>query len=399
MAYSHEHLDREIDILLTREPFYAHVLQGVGRTLTRKIPTASVAWTGQFYLLHINPDFFDKLDGPQRIAVLKHEVLHLVLRHLTRRGNKDPFVYNIAADLVVNQLCENLPPGALSLEDFSHYQLSPNKTLEEYYFRLLNRTKAGHNTDPEAADFAELWQNARTERGCHDTWQEHTDTPDAREDAEWKAGSLVLKAKAAMQLARRDQWSSLPLCVAQELESLELERAPGTCWKTALRRFATSASSSFIRTTVRRPSRRFGTLPGTRIQRKKRLLVAVDTSGSTLQAREAFFQEVQHIYRFCSDLWVVECDCKVGASYRFNGTTPSKVTGGGGTSFDPVFAWLRSDEARTQPHGGKFDGCIYFTDGIGPFLKEKPDLKILWVFPPGASASAPGPGEEVRMPL
>jgi hypothetical protein len=46
-----------------------------------------------------------KLNDSERIAVLKHETLHLVFKHLFRNRKycTNSFLYNIAADLVVNQ--------------------------------------------------------------------------------------------------------------------------------------------------------------------------------------------------------------------------------------------------------------------------------------------------------
>ena len=71
-----------------------------------------------------------------RVAVLKHGVLRVILKHLFRRARKeDPLLWNIATDLVVNQLVApfELPEGVVVLASFPKLRLPPNETVERYY--------------------------------------------------------------------------------------------------------------------------------------------------------------------------------------------------------------------------------------------------------------------------
>src|SRR5574344_105662 len=59
------------------------------------------------YILYINPELFDKYSLENRMAILKHEVLHIVNGHLTHRiqgKNIDRKKANIAFDCTINQL-------------------------------------------------------------------------------------------------------------------------------------------------------------------------------------------------------------------------------------------------------------------------------------------------------
>jgi predicted metal-dependent peptidase len=38
----------------------------------------------------------------QQVAELVHELFHKILLHNTRRGNRDPYVWNVACDYVIN---------------------------------------------------------------------------------------------------------------------------------------------------------------------------------------------------------------------------------------------------------------------------------------------------------
>jgi len=107
-----DEVSRGIVSLLLKEPFYGHLLSGVVRRIDDTVDTAAVSLTPSGLHLIVNPQFFMKeLKKDERVAVIKHEALHLLFRHLYRplikRG--DASLFNIAADLVVNQLVAPWP--------------------------------------------------------------------------------------------------------------------------------------------------------------------------------------------------------------------------------------------------------------------------------------------------
>jgi len=54
-----------------------------------------------------NPNTYFKLPPKERDGVYLHELLHMALLHIFRRGIRDPKIFNIAADIVVNGMIEN----------------------------------------------------------------------------------------------------------------------------------------------------------------------------------------------------------------------------------------------------------------------------------------------------
>ena len=90
--------------------------------------------------IFFNPEFLMSLPSPQQDGVLLHEILHAALLHPLRLREREPQLWNIAADIVVNgmilrQRGSELPPGGLrnkQLEDLS---------VEEVY-ELLRATGA-----------------------------------------------------------------------------------------------------------------------------------------------------------------------------------------------------------------------------------------------------------------
>ena len=52
----------------------------------------------------VNKDFFLSLTSSQQNGLLLHEVLHMALLHIPRMGGRDQHYWNVAADIVVNDL-------------------------------------------------------------------------------------------------------------------------------------------------------------------------------------------------------------------------------------------------------------------------------------------------------
>ena len=81
-----DEISRCIIQLLLKEPFYAHLLSGIVRNYSNEIPTAAVGIYQGKVNLFINEHFFLKelTTFSSRVAVIKHETLHLLFKHLFR---------------------------------------------------------------------------------------------------------------------------------------------------------------------------------------------------------------------------------------------------------------------------------------------------------------------------
>lgn len=80
------------------------------------VGTMGITSTGKIF---VNPDFVNGLDKKKLAGVMAHEMLHLVLGHHTRRGNRDPWVWNVANDMCINDALAKdnieLPDSALKV--------------------------------------------------------------------------------------------------------------------------------------------------------------------------------------------------------------------------------------------------------------------------------------------
>ncbi|MEZ4685622.1 MAG: hypothetical protein R3B47_06025 [Bacteroidia bacterium] len=79
-----------------------------------------------------------------RYGLIKHELLHIVFKHLTLRS-KFPLkmLFNIAADIVVNQYIERdqLPESPVLFQDFTALGIEPGKDVGYYYEKLLKEVQ------------------------------------------------------------------------------------------------------------------------------------------------------------------------------------------------------------------------------------------------------------------
>ncbi|GGN87143.1 hypothetical protein GCM10010112_69450 [Actinoplanes lobatus] len=377
--------------LLIREPFFGHLLVGTIRSVgsggaaVRLVPTPVAPG------LEIGTGEWSTLAPAARTASLKHELLHLALKHPLRgRTYASRQLWDLACDLVVNQLMDvSGLPGAITA---GQLRLSPDRSADEYYELLREPFLAACHADGTCNSAVEAIRRWLTGPGAarHQGWPEFNALPSATLSTyTHSVDSLVA---STVRRARRRGWGSLPAALVARLESVG--RPPEIPWQRVLRLFGATSERTFVRNVLSRPSKRYGTAPGTRVRRRTRLVVAVDTSGSVSTADiAAFFAEIHGMWRRGADITVLEADAEVHREYQYRGRAPAAVTGRGGTCLRPVL--LRANELAA-------DGLVYLTDGHAPSPCElcvRPRMPVLWVLT--ADGVAPDasrlPGRKTRL--
>ncbi len=365
------------------EPFYGHFFIGLVKKITYRTSTLAVAYDQNLITLYVNPGFWHEYlqHDALKLGAIKHEILHLVFKHILRvEGFNNKKVFNIAADLVVNQYVDEkqLLDGAVTLYDFESLELKPHQHVNYYYTHLLDLlNKYTDNPESDEAQQDRPWNTLRSflddENPLHSKhwfWQDIEKITGAEKDI---AESIIDQAmESTLSWIKTEDYEKLPKGLKQYLGKFEQARKPMINWKRALRLFANSSRNTKIRNTIRRPSKRYGTNPGIRVKRNQKILVAIDTSGSIqLDELNAFFSEVFHIWQQGVEITIVESDTKIQAQYPYRGVAPKLVQGRGGTSFE---APIRFANTQYRP-----DALIYFTDGYGPSPEIRSLCPIFWL--------------------
>jgi predicted metal-dependent peptidase len=61
-----------------------------------------------------NRNFVDQLTVSEVTGVIVHEVMHVVWLHMTRRGERDPKIWNIAGDYAINRVARSKASSSAS---------------------------------------------------------------------------------------------------------------------------------------------------------------------------------------------------------------------------------------------------------------------------------------------
>jgi predicted metal-dependent peptidase len=114
--------------------WYGHLITDCELKVNTSLPApAGVRFNKYKYELHINPLLFNLYDLKGRIAILKHEMLHILSLHMARQNEREHLKWNIATDIAINQLIPNIPEDGLRPELFD---LEKDKSAEWYYDAL-----------------------------------------------------------------------------------------------------------------------------------------------------------------------------------------------------------------------------------------------------------------------
>lgn len=356
--------------LLLEEPFYGHVFSGLLREVSVQTESISISVLERRPSLIVNPTFWEELqkEGNVKYGLLKHQLLHLSLKHPFRR---DEFhhknIFDIAADLVVNQYIHpmHLTEDAITLDKYPKLKhLEKGKDVGYYYLKIMEIQEKDDDPDSQMPDE----NNEQLKQ--HRDWNSFSQTP--RMDQRMMKSALDEALVQAAQRTDEKLQGFLPGSLYRLIQEKLAVGKKQLDWRRVLRIFIGSGRKTYIKNTIRRPSKRYGTTPGIQVKQKQKILVGLDTSGSISPKELAvFFSEMTHVQRQGVEITIAECDATIQRTYIL-GTFPSlEVKGGGGTDFTPVIAF-----ANEEYHP---DVIIYFTDGFAEKPGVLPKCPILWL--------------------
>ena len=315
---------------------------------------------------YYNKEFVQKLSDGELIFGFGHELGHIIFDHMTRRGSREPGIWNMAGDYVINNMLirENVGTRITAvpiLEDRKY----EGKTADEVYDDLMaNATVIKMTLD----DHLEM-----------DGEGDGNETDADGNPIPGKGKPKFKKLTEEEQKALRDEWREAVIQATKNAGAgnvpLDIQRlvkditAPVMDLKDLLRiQFSGSVKSDY---TWMRPNRKAwhtgavlpGQLPGEELD----IVVALDASGSIDDRMLSdFLGMVQgSLDQFTSyKVRVVTFDTDVYNEDTFTGDDGRSmgeynIQGGGGTSFECVWHWMKHNDI--QPHQ-----LVFFTDGY-PF--------------------------------
>jgi predicted metal-dependent peptidase len=337
-------------------------------------------------------------------GVLAHEVLHVVLQHVLRRGNRDPRRWNIAADLYINGLLVDagwkLPPCGvfpMQFRDRDGKTFPHGLTADEYY-DLLDGSQNEQGQDGASEGNGEEGPcSGSCGTGAGGEKLDGEPAPgDVDEDGEQILGRSEGELRGIAEQAARATAEAAAKGVGNVPSSLrrwadQTLQPPKVQWHQILKRAGQHAINRAGRgkRTYSRPNRRqacMGGHPRTPVLASRRatqcdVWFAVDTSGSmgaNTELRRAASELDGVLKRKAGRMSVLACDVRVQGKPK-HVTSIQEVlpmlAGGGGTDFRPIFREYDETPAKERPKL-----IVVATDGCGPAPAAAPKgVEVIWL--------------------
>ena len=358
-------LDRAVKTLLIREPFYGLFLLNLNRYYGDKCDTACVCRNGINTELCINKKFWDTLSDDEQLAILRHELGHILFKHITSSeyfGDHDKF--NIAADCEVNSYIPILQKDPYCYP--ARWNLENNKGTKFYYENLPdepdqpNDGSEGNNGDSS---------NSYDPNDSHASWKDFQDLSDT--EKQLIENQIDYQAKNTAETCQK-LIGSIPGELKEYLDSLFKIKPQVFNWKAYFRRVIGNLIISELYLTRMRPSRRFPDSRGVRFKRKPHVLVGVDTSGSVSNEElEDFFSEIYYLWKSGVKVTIAQMDTKIEHIEEYNGKFNKEIYGRGCTEFTDLINYY--NERKKD-----FSTLVIFTDGYVS-LNLPPFRNGVWV--------------------
>lgn len=117
--------------MLVKYPFFGSVVASVSYKENKDIPTAGTDGETIYY----NPEYLEGLSVEEQTFIFAHEVCHIAFNHILRSEGKNPKLWNIATDGVINQFLKRdglkMAPGGVDIAEAINYD------AEQLYEKLL----------------------------------------------------------------------------------------------------------------------------------------------------------------------------------------------------------------------------------------------------------------------
>lgn len=414
--------------LLNDYPFLGSIAMSMDIVPVRDRDLTTAATDGTN--IYFDIDFLSKLKDDERLFVFAHEIWHAALCHMIRKETREIQLFNIAADLEVNQLLKadgfTLIKDCILPKTFVNEVKLPNNDSAENYYELLqnhlNKMKKQNNMKSNSDEFSGSSESSDGDfddgnfAGCKGNsskkksvkvksldkhiYKDETSNDSSnnkRIDRYGEVGkdpdfvpnvkpNIDSEMKSAISMAAQQferQRGELPAHIKSIVKKL---LTPKVNWKEVLQKFITTSIDNKANWNI--PNRRFISsklyLPS-RTGDQIKLGVIIDTSGSTENDIPQFVAELNSIVKSFNNysLTVCQCDADVKSVKNYDQYNPLKVEdieieGGGGTTLTPAFKCIQAQNDLSEH---EVDCLVVFTDGyfeqIDPNVCNIPTLWII----------------------
>ena len=344
--------------LIAKRPYLSTGIFRLHYVESKEVPTLGVS---KRWVCYYNPEFCSSLTVPELGTIICHELYHLLRLHHSRRGGRDPELWNSAGDFEINDdLSElRLPSEALIPQRFG---LPDGKIVEEYYEMLLNKKMKTPQTGGSGSN------------GVNRPWESHENEGISESMAE------VVRRQVAEDISKST--SNVPADLKRWANEL---LKPVVKWHQILRRqiyHAAGLERGLVDYSYQRRNRRQTgkiILPSF-VKPKLTAAIIIDTSGSIYSEElDRFLSECKCLISLCSEVTCYIFDTKLHWKGKINSVEKAarNLRGGGGTRLDEAIKLAVKDRHKL---------IVVFTDGLTPWPQTRPQARVIVV-----TTDQPGP--------
>jgi len=353
--------------LLLRHPFFGNMATRLKvEHCDDWCPTAATDGKHLFY----NTQFFNALSNKEIEFVIAHEILHCVFDHIIRREDRDPMIFNIACDYIVNNTLvrDKIGEPVKMIQIFQDWKYD-GWTSEEVYDEI--HKKAEENGKKFLEQLGELldehvdWEKApKGQKGSKGKGKGKGQRPTYTKE---ELGKIRDEIKENMiSAAQAAGAGNIPGEIERMIKDLT---EPKMNWREILRQQIQATIRNDY--TFSRPSRKGWhtgvVLPGMNFDQQIDCAIGLDMSGSIGDDQaKVFLSEVKGICdefkEYNIKIWCF--DTKVYNEQDYSSSDGEDIStykpmGGGGTEFECNWEYMKDQDITPK----KF---IMFTDGY-PF--------------------------------
>lgn len=385
--------------VVNQYPFWGTLLLG----LRFGVADCETAYTDMRHIV-FDPQFANQLSDEEVMFVMMHEVMHCALQHCLRGKDYEPFIFNVACDIVVNSnLLLDMKKSSFKVAGEEAMHLAPDGneghlyTAEDVYEMLMAAANQGKNGKPSVVQIGNPGNGQGKDDGDgKDTGSEKTDKHGFDSHDQWKdidnKNQVQDRWKDLVQNALRGGFAGEGSVINQLIDISGFENYTGKLnWREILQDFVQLSYDNYDYDFAP-PDNRFCSsdfaLPAFHELPEyiyKNLWFVVDTSGSISKTMlMEVYGEIQCALQTLPSLKgrISFFDTMITKPVEMEGKDCLKniqPLGGGGTSFKAIFWYL-------QEHWQEIDqdmpvAIIILTDGEAPFPREEESLGIpvLWI--------------------
>lgn len=348
--------------LLLKQPFFGYIAASVTPVESSEVTTISMSLLPVPKLVY-NKDWYEGLKDDHAIGVVIHEILHLLLLHNFRKGNREHHLWVIACDMAVNEHIDSslLPETAITVDKIAKEinEVIPRIKSAEFYYDIISRSDSRPSFVENDKEIKVILRSGEELKANNST---DGDSSEINKNA--------VRSIISELIDQARQEGEAPSGISTFIN--ELYKSNEINWRNVLKRFLSGRGKTQTRKTCKRESKRFENLPGNKRSTGINALLAVDESGSISQGQlMSFCNELLAISKVTGANITVTCfDTECTEPIPMEKYIKKKGREkNGGTDFRPVFEL--ADKMRIPL-------LVIFTDGEGE-APEFANQKVLWV--------------------